>query len=739
MRTKRLLGILVAVCMLISMLPVVSSAASAGDTFTAGDFTYTVNTDTSTVTLTAIAAESLSGEVVIPSTVSDGTNTYTVTILGAAFKGAGGSGTLPEILAKTNAMTKLVMADTITTITPTSPFYGCRFTEIHLSSNLDTSDHCLTNYFYQCNWLYTVNIPSRITGLKQTFKNGASPTNLIFEGTATRNFYMNDSSNNAFKASKAINIYTPYVATQSSLVSNISGTAGTLTPTYYYYEGDYRFNVKNNGTARIYALLPGRSLGEAVNIPSTLGGKTVSELEISALNNNSVTTSLTMPDTITAINSRTFSGWSSLTSVHLSTALTGTLVDTFKGCTALKSVVLPESVVGCKGTFQNSGVRAVTVTGTSAVEFYGASETATERAWSDDVTGIYIYYPSNGTEPTGYTGYFTATAMVTGAQGTKFQYGDFMYTINSNTSTVTLTSVAASTLSGAVSVPATVTDNGGINTYTVTAIGDRAFNGKNQVTSLTIPNTVTTLGYQAFLEMDSLTSFTMPDSVTSIDYGTFYGCNNLEEVKLSKNLTGTLLGTFMYCSNLNGCVIPYGVTTLERTFAFCSQIKTVFIPASVTVITGDRTSGDDWRRNRLFDTQYATGQSDFIVMGPEGSAIQTYMSNNSLTSKFKAVDTNMELALTDPKCTGQTAAVKVVNFNKTDETTAKLVICAYYDKTTGDMTDVGFENLGTLEALDIDAVTFDMQTVYNQSSVLARAFAWAVGTLTPLADYSQTN
>ena len=68
--------------------------------------------------------------------------------------------------------------------------------------------------------------------------------------------------------------------------------------------------------------------------------------------------------------------------------------------------------------------------------------------------------------------------------------------------------------SGNVVIPETVTYNG--KTYSVTSIGNYAFNGCYRLTSVTIPNSVTSLGAYAFKGCSSLTSVTIPNSVTRL-------------------------------------------------------------------------------------------------------------------------------------------------------------------------------------------------------------------------------
>ena len=78
----------------------------------------------------------------------------------------------------------------------------------------------------------------------------------------------------------------------------------------------------------------------------------------------------------------------------------------------------------------------------------------------------------------------------------------------------------------------TYTNGVGIITFNgnVTTIGDSAFSGRSNLTSVTIPDSVTTIGDYAFQFCTRLTSVTIPNSVTSIGEGAFYGCSNLTHI-----------------------------------------------------------------------------------------------------------------------------------------------------------------------------------------------------------------
>ena len=75
---------------------------------------------------------------------------------------------------------------------------------------------------------------------------------------------------------------------------------------------------------------------------------------------------------------------------------------------------------------------------------------------------------------------------------------------------------------GNVTIPKTVTYSG--KTYSVTNIGNYAFENCSGLKSISIPNSVTSIDNYAFENCSDLTSITIPNSVTSIGYGAFEYC-----------------------------------------------------------------------------------------------------------------------------------------------------------------------------------------------------------------------
>ena len=135
--------------------------------------------------------------------------------------------------------------------------------------------------------------------------------------------------------------------------------------------------------------------------------------------------------------------------------------------------------------------------------------------------------------------------------------------------------------SGAITIPATITDDSG-NSYTVISIGEEAFDNCHSLTSVTIPDSVTSIGYCAFCYCTGLTSVTIPGSVTSIGYGAFSECRNLTSVTIPGSVTSIGDYAFSECSSLTSVTIPGSVTSIgDRAFGNCTELTSVTFAGTV--------------------------------------------------------------------------------------------------------------------------------------------------------------
>ena len=152
----------------------------------------------------------------------------------------------------------------------------------------------------------------------------------------------------------------------------------------------------------------------------------------------------------------------------------------------------------------------------------------------------------------------------------------------------------------------------------VTSIGNYAFLGCSNLTSIVIPEGVTSIGEKAFTNCSSLTSIEIPVGVTSIESDAISGCSSLTSLKVneknvyfdSRNDCNAIIETksntlvvgcastiipssvtsigqraFFGCINLTSIVIPEGVTSIgSEAFNNCSSLTSIEIPESVSSI-----------------------------------------------------------------------------------------------------------------------------------------------------------
>ena len=112
-----------------------------------------------------------------------------------------------------------------------------------------------------------------------------------------------------------------------------------------------------------------------------------------------------------------------------------------------------------------------------------------------------------------------------------------------------------------------------------------AFNGCDNLKSITIPNSVTNIGSSAFSDCDSLVSVIIGNSVKNISDAVFRGCISLQSITIPNSVTSIGSNAFNACNSLSSVVIGNSVTTIGNyAFYYCYNLTNIEFGNSVTSI-----------------------------------------------------------------------------------------------------------------------------------------------------------
>lgn len=301
----------------------------------------------------------------------------------------------------------------------------------------------------------------------------------------------------------------------------------------------------------------------SVVIPSEYRGKSVSVIGWSAFYDCVNLTSITIPESVTRIDSFAFYGCSELSKIIIPENVTIVGSHVFTGCIGLESIDVESKnptyygegnclieketktlVVGCKNSVIPSGVTSI-----GSLAFYGCS-------------GLSRITMPDGLSSIGNGAFYGCSGLTE-------------ITIPKSVETIGDCAFSRCSSLTTISIPE----------RTAISIGDESFYDCSNLIGISIPCGVTRIGDEAFKGCSSLTEIVVPDSVTSIGRYAFYGCNSLMDITIPSGVTRIGDWAFYGCSSLTGITIPRGITCLEEgLFAYCTGLVDISIPENVTDI-----------------------------------------------------------------------------------------------------------------------------------------------------------
>lgn len=177
------------------------------------------------------------------------------------------------------------------------------------------------------------------------------------------------------------------------------------------------------------------------------------------------------------------------------------------------------------------------------------------------------------------------------------------------------------------------------------AVGEKAFMGLTNVTSVSFPDTIVSIGDSAFAGCLALERVTLPASVTNIGVKVFVSCSQLKYADLGaegSKLKAIPENCFSSCTNLTEVRMPEGLVGIgKEAFYGCTSLRSVTVPSTVQFI-GENAIG--LRTNRV--NNMIEPVPGFIIFGKKGTAAESYAKGKGIdfidTEATPAGDVNMD-------------------------------------------------------------------------------------------------
>lgn len=362
---------------------------------------------------------------------------------------------------------------------------------------------------------------------------------------------------------------------------------------------------------------------DVVEVPSTIEDCPVTEIGEGAFVFSKIT-EITIPSSVTLINTAAFSLSLALETVHFSEGLVRIADGAFLLCPALNNVVLPSTLEEMGTLPFGMCVCIDNLSVSSDNKNFCVSDGA---LFSKDMKKLIMYFP--GLTRSEYTLPSTVEVIDMGA----FSYSSNLTAINIPDSVTEImdSAFAGCTELTSLNIPKSVVKLGSaivevcekLTELTVDADNPEycaensiifnkekteilVFSPGKPDTAYTIPDGITRVGEGAFYACKKLTSVDIPDGVKSVGEGAFAECNFLtteenvvyaytwavgiedsdeeyDNINIKNGTVGISDSAFSGCANFNMVVIPDGVKYIGNSAFFgCEQLGSVTIPASVT-------------------------------------------------------------------------------------------------------------------------------------------------------------
>lgn len=526
----------------------------AATTFTVEGIKYTT---TGISTCSVSSGGTYSGDVIIPSSVSDGGIAYSVTgVAAAAFNNC-------------TSMTSVNLPSTVSAIGSLA-FNGCSGLSLIILGNSTPPSLGTTVFAGVTTGSCTICVPKN--------------SKFTYNGTAQWNTFTNISENLLFTINGIR--YLAYGNNSVSIQPTGNYSGSIIIPSSVIYN-ETTYAVDSIGIA---------SFSGSASLTSVVIPNTVSNIGERAFYNCYQLASINIPSSVTAIGMSTFENCVSLKSITIPNSITTIKQNAFYNCQGLTNISLPSSITSLSGGAFGS---------CTAIESIYTSK-ITPPSMLDDYAGRLVFQNLNSSNctlvvPANSKNAYLAdnqwklftNMLEQGSSGIIFIVDSIKYISTGATScSVKSASVHART----INIPSKVTNNE--TEYTVTGIVETAFNNYTNLQEITLPASLTSIGDLAFNNCSSLSIVTINASTPpSLGVMVFNSANNTNcSLFVLPNLKSTYLGAEQWQDfvniieigvPINGIVVGkyYFIQGTRPTDTYITSSDELAMPVKNTVLT----------------------------------------------------------------------------------------------------------------------------------------------------------
>ena len=445
----------------------------------------------------------VSGNVVIPATVSYNGTTYNVTELKSIL---GADGYDYGSFDYCRGLTSVNIPNSVTSIGNYAFYYCTGLTSATIPNSVTSIG---VGAFYGCTSLTSVTIPNSVTSIGDGAFN--SVRHIIYSGTAIGSPWEARFINGYIEGDF---VYTD--STKTILTTYIGIDSNVAIPNSVTSIGECAFLHCNNLTSVTIpnsVITIGAFAFQNCGLTSVIIPNSVTTIDAYAFSICKALTSVTLPNSITIIDTGIFWSCVNLIAITIPNNVTSIRPSAFSSCSSLTSVTIPDNITsigrsafnGCSSLTSVTIPNNVTSMGNSA--FRGCSSLATLNFNAINCSDFNY-------ETYDHPFYHCPVPTITIGDSVQRIPAYFAYHLDSLRNIVIGNSV--------------------------TSIGSFAFNGCASLDTIIIPNNITTLGESTFENCTNLAYAVIGKNMSYIESKAFYGCNNMHNVKSLASFPPTL-------------------------------------------------------------------------------------------------------------------------------------------------------------------------------------------------------